>query len=409
MYSLSRKPVGFERLHQYAHQTTSNTVEERKFLPFAAPDITAAELEAVAATLREGWLTTGPRAHAFQRRFAAAVGAPHGVVVNSCTAALHLALEAMGISAGDEVIVPTMTFAATAEVVRYLGAVPILADVRPDDHNIDVEEIERRLTPRTRAVIPVHFAGQPCEMDEIRTVASARGLKIVWDAAHCFPASYRGRNIGEMNDISCFSFYATKTITTGEGGAAVTGDAEWADRMRLMSLHGISRSAWNRYSERGSWYYEIEAPGYKYNLTDVAAALGLVQLDRADGMRARRAQIAARYSEALDECKTLELPVSKTDRTHAFHLYVVKLRHGVRMSRDEFIDGMKARGIGTSVHFIPLHMHPYYRDCFGYRPGDLPVSRDLYERSVSLPIYSAMSDGDIERVVEAVLDVLRGR
>lgn len=379
-------------------------MNHKNFLPFAAPDITDAEVSAVVRVLQEGWLTTGPRAHAFEEHFAAAVGARHAVALNSCTAALHLALEALGVQPGDEVIVPTMTFAATAEVVRYLGATPLLADVRSDDHNLDPDEIERLATARTRAVIPVHFAGQPCDVDEIQRRSESKRIRVVYDAAHCFPCTYRGSNVGAIGDISCFSFYATKTITTGEGGAAVTGNAEWAERMRLMSLHGISRNAWNRYSEHGSWYYEIEAAGYKYNLPDMAAALGLVQLERADAMHARRAAIARRYDEELGKCELLELPCRKSDRGHAHHLYVVKVRSDAASGeRDRLIQSLKAHGIGTSVHFIPLHMHPYYRATYAYHPDDLPVARQLFERSISLPIYSAMTDADVGRVVNALL------
>jgi dTDP-4-amino-4,6-dideoxygalactose transaminase len=378
------------------------------FLPFALPDISEAEIASVVETLRSGWITTGPKAKEFEQRFARATAAPHAVMVNSCTAALHLALDAVGIKPGDEVIVPTVTFAATAEVVRYLNAIPVLVDVRKQDHNIDPAAVERAITPKTRAILPVHFAGVPADMDEITALARGRGIRVIDDAAHCFPGSYKGRPIGTLADISCFSFYATKTITTAEGGAAVTANADWADRMRIMSLHGISRDAWKRYSAEGNWYYEIIAPGYKYNMTDMAAALGLGQLERASAMRERRRTIADAYDAAFGALESMEVMARPADREHSHHLYVLKLRDGVlEIDRDQFIVELKERGIGTSVHFIPLHMHPYYRDNFGYAPGALPVAADLYRRTLSLPIYTRMTDADIERVVEAVLDIER--
>lgn len=378
----------------------------RSFLPFALPDISEAEIESVVETLRSGWITTGPKTKEFERRFALATGAPHAVMVNSCTAALHLALEALGVKPGDEVIVPTLTFAATAEVVRYLGATPVLVDVRAHDHNIDPAAVERALTPRTRVIMPVHFAGVPADMDELMAIARSRGLAVVDDAAHTFPSTYKGRTVGSLADISCFSFYATKTITTAEGGAAVTANAEWADRMRIMALHGISRDAWKRYSAEGSWYYEIVAPGYKYNLTDIASALGLGQLARAGLMCARRQDIAATYDRELRSLDAFDFMAPASDRENAHHLYVLKLRDGaLSIDRDQFILEMKKLGIGTSVHFIPLHLHPYYRDTFGYAPESLPVASGLFRRSVSLPLYSRMSEAEVARVIEAVTDI----
>lgn len=374
-----------------------------KFLPFALPDISGSEIDSVVETLRSGWITTGPKTKEFEQEFAKAVQSPHAVMVNSCTAALHLALEAIGVTQNDEVIIPSMTFAATAEVVRYLNARPVIVDVRPSDHNISVEAIEDAITSRTRAVMPVHFAGQPCDMDEITELARRRGLLVVADSAHCFPGSYKGRNVGTLADLTCFSFYATKTISTGEGGAAVTANPDWADRMRIMALHGISRDAWKRYAADGSWYYEITAPGYKYNLTDIASAIGIGQLARAEEMRTRRESIADAYDDAFGGTDTFETPTRSPERVHAHHLYVLKLNpEALAIGRDRFIVELKERGIGTSVHFIPLHMHPYYRKTFGYRPEDLPVARALYERSVSLPIYSKMTDDDVARVIEAV-------
>ena len=371
-------------------------------VPFARPDIGDAEVAAVSEVLRSGWLTTGPKTKQFESEFARAVGAKHAVMLNSCTAALHLALDAIGLRAGDEVIVPTLTFAATGEVVTYFGARPVLVDVR-SDHSIDPAAVEAACTPRTRAVIPVHFGGMPYDVDEIVALAKDRGIRVIDDAAHCFPGEYRGRSIGTLADITCFSFYAIKTITTGEGGAAVTANDEWAERMRMMSMHGISGHAWKRYAAGGKWFYEIEAPGYKYNMTDIAAALGLVQLSRAQEFLERRQHIASLYDRAFGELDAFELPPRLSDRSHAYHLYVLKVRRGPkRINRDGLIEGLAALGVSTSVHFIPLHLHPYYRRTFGYRPEDFPVALDLYERSVSLPIYSSMSLSDAETVVDAV-------
>ena len=378
------------------------------FIPFALPDLSEGEIEAVVEVLRSGWITTGPKVKEFERRFGGAVGAGHCVAVNSCTAALHLALEAVGVRAGDEVILPTLTFAASAEVVRYLGAVPVLVDVRPSDHNVDPAAVERALTPRTRAIMPVHFAGVPADMDDINALARPRGIAVVADCAHAFPCQYRGRNVGTLADVSCFSFYATKTMTTGEGGAAVTENPEWTARMQVMALHGISRDAWKRYTAEGSWRYEILAPGYKYNLTDIAAAMGLVQLARAGEMLARRASVAAKYDDAFGRLDAFELLGCPPDRTHARHLYVLRLvPAALRIGRDAFMDELKRHRIGASVHFIPLHQHPYYRDTFGYRPESLPVARELFERSVSLPLFSAMGDEQVDRVIEVVRALAR--
>ena len=386
-------------------------------LPFALPDITEREIDEVTAALRSGWITTGPRTKDFEKKFAEAVGAKHAVAVNSCTAAMHLALEAVGVGPGDEVIVPTMTFAATGEVVRYMGAKPVLVDVLPGYHNIDPAAVEAAVTDRTKAIIPVHFGGQACDMDAISQIADKHDLKIIEDAAHAFPAGYNGKKIGSIGDITCFSFYATKPITTGEGGMAVTDNEEWADRMRVMSLHGISKDAWKRYTAEGSWYYEIVAPGFKYNMSDIAAALGLVQLDRAPEMLEKRRAIARKYTEAFTGMDAIELLDVRDFDEHAWHLFVIKLVEGkASIDRNTLIEKMKEKGIGTSVHFIPLHMHPYYAETYGYKPEDFPVARDLFDRCVSLPIYSKMSllrqgfggqaPSDLSRVVEAVLDLV---
>ena len=381
-------------------------------IPFALPDITQREIDAVVEVMQSRWLTTGGRVHEFEQQFADRVGATYAVALNSCTAALHLALEALGVGPGDHVYVPTYTFAASAEVVRYLGAVPRLVDIDPETLNLDLDRLEQLVRSdrsgnqgRPKVVIPVHMAGVPCDMKAVWDLARTNGLAVVEDAAHAFPASRNGVVIGSMPDdvpgAVCFSFYATKTITTGEGGMVTTELAELADRIRTMSLHGLSRQAWNRYGEGGTWRYDIVAPGYKYNLTDIGGAMGLVQLDRAESMRDRRAEIANRFNEAFADLP-LELPTVPQSVSSAWHLYVVRVDAAVEGERDRVIASLTRQGVGTSVHFIPLHLHSYYRERFGYSPEDFPVATAEFERAFSLPIYSAMSDLDVERVVEAV-------
>ncbi|HZY59007.1 MAG TPA: DegT/DnrJ/EryC1/StrS aminotransferase family protein [Candidatus Binataceae bacterium] len=376
------------------------------FLPFHVPEISEEDIAAVAGALRSGWVTAGPQVKDFEAQFVRYTGAEHAIAVNSGTAALHLALEAAGIKASDEVLVPAMTFAATAEVVVQLGARPVLVDCTPDTLNIDPAAIERAVTPRTRAIIPVHFAGHPCDMDAIMQIAAARRLTVVEDAAHALPARWRGRMVGTIGDLTCFSFYATKTITTGEGGMITTANPDWAERMRIMSLHGISKDAWKRYTAEGSWRYEIIAPGYKYNLTDIAAALGISQLARCEDFLRARLRCKRRYDEGFAGVSAIKTPVSVGDIEHAWHLYVIKLDlEQLRIDRDQVIALLKDRNIGVAVHFIPLHMHPYYRDTYGYTPADFPCASAAFERIISLPIYPRLSDADIEEVVSAVIDI----
>ncbi|MGE0826107.1 MAG: DegT/DnrJ/EryC1/StrS family aminotransferase [Candidatus Binatia bacterium] len=374
-----------------------------QFLPFHVPAITEDEIEAVVETLRSGWLTTGPKVKQLEQNFAQYIGAEHAIAVNSGTAALHLALEAIGVTEGDEVILPTMTFAATAEVVRYLHATPVLVDCRSDTLNIDPEKIVPAITKRTKAIIPVHFAGHPCEMDQILDIARAHKLAVIEDAAHALPARFYGQQIGTIGDITCFSFYATKTITTGEGGMATTANPEWADRMRMMSLHGISKDAWRRYSAEGSWYYEIQAPGYKYNLTDIAAAIGIQQLRKCDQFWVQRQHYAALYNRGFHETPGVMGPRVAECGQHAWHLYVIQLQlEQLRIDRNAFIEILKQQQIGTSVHFIPLHLHPYYREAFGYTPADFPNASAAFSRIVSLPIYPKMTEADVFRVIDVV-------
>jgi dTDP-4-amino-4,6-dideoxygalactose transaminase len=379
-----------------------------EFIPFHKPSIGEDEVRSVVETLRSGWLTTGPKVKTFEADFSRYVGSSHAVAVNSGTAALHLALDAIGIKEGDEVIVPAMTFAATAEVVLYFKAKPVLVDCQPDTLNIDPEAIEPKVTPKTKAIIPVDIAGQPCEYREILEIARTHNLKVIEDAAHALPAAYHKEQVGRISDITCFSFYATKTITTGEGGMATTENSEYADRMRMMSLHGISYDAWKRYTKEGSWYYEVLYPGFKYNLTDIAAALGIEQLKRCDEFYEARQRIANHYHEAFADLPEIQIPACAPHVQHAWHLYVIQLNiERLRINRQDFIKALKGENIGASVHFIPLHLHPFYRDTFGYQPADFPQATAVFERIVSLPIYPKMAEANVRDVIVAVRKLIQ--
>lgn len=388
-------------------------------IPFYKPNIGEEEIEEVIDALRSGWLTTGPKVRMFEAEFARYLGHSHAVAVNSCTAALHLALEAIGLRAGQTVLVPTMTFAATAEVVRYFNAMPLLVDCRPGDFNLDVEDARRKLlAARTRgedvvAIIPVHYGGQVGDVKGITELAREFGLRIIEDAAHCCPAWYRETEsdpwqmVGSSAEISCFSFYANKTITTGEGGMACTQSEEHAQRMRLMSLHGISRDAWRRYAANGSWYYEIIAPGFKYNLTDIAAAIGLHQVRKADRLHEMRKQRAALYSELLGDVDELILPRTMPDRIHSWHLYSVRLRRiASGLTREMLIEELKAAGIGTSVHWMPLHLHPYYRDHLGCKPVDCPCAASIYPELFTLPLYPDLQPEEVMFICRTLKNIL---
>jgi dTDP-4-amino-4,6-dideoxygalactose transaminase len=456
-------------------------------IPFYKPSIGAEEIDEVLATLKSGWLTTGPRTKQFEREFGDYLKHKHAIAVNSCTAALHLALEAIGLKAGQGVIVPTMTFAATAEVVRYFGARPILVDCRVEDFNLDVADAKRKIQSSLAAgqsiaaIMPVHYGGQIGDVAGVRALAQRYNLKVIEDAAHCCPAFYKSevggqpseigkaisraeesgntlatphpalspteaeretgpevsghlsvvgsppsaisdhsslvtRHLSPANawlpvgtgaDISCYSFYANKTITTGEGGMACAENDEYADRMRIMSLHGISRDAWKRYTAEGSWFYEIIAPGFKYNLTDIAAAIGIHQLRKADLFHRRRAELAALYAELLKEVEEIILPQVQPDRIHSWHLFAIRLRlERLKIDRAQFITGLQQRGIGTSVHWMPLHMHPYYRETFGYAPEDLPVACSLYPEIITLPIFPDMTEDEVIYVCRSIKEIV---
>lgn len=395
-----------------------------QFLPFALPYLDDAEINEVIDSLKSGWITTGPKCRQFEEKFAEYVGAKHAVAVNSATAGLHLALDAAGLQRGEVALTVPLTFTATAEVVRYFDADVDLIDVKSPCATLDPLLLEKYLTEKcvvkdgkcfrksddrlVRAVLPVHFAGLVSEMDAICQLAEKYNLVIIEDAAHSFPANYKGRKVGVISPLTVFSFYATKTITTGEGGMITTDNDEMAERMRIMRLHGISKDAWKRYTAEGSWYYEVIEPGFKYNLTDIAASMGLHQLDKAIWMRDVRQKYALKYSAAFSQVPELQIPChGPAEDQHAWHLYTLRIHpEKLNISRADFIERLKDLGIGTSVHFIPLHLHPYYRERYGYRHGDFPVSEDLYEREISLPIYPKMSETDVDRVIAAVLEIV---
>ncbi len=372
-------------------------------IPFHKTHTTEEEINAVTEAIKSGWLTMGPKVVEFEEKFKEYVGSDEAVSMNSATAALHLGLKAVGIKHGDEVILPTNTFVATAEVVTYFNAIPVLCDIEEDTHNIDISKIEALITDKTRAIIPVHFAGQPCDMDELYKIAEKYNLKIVEDAAHAIPSSYKGIMIGnlEKSDITCFSFYATKTLSTGEGGMATTNNPKYAKHMKINRLHGISRDAWDRYTTKGAWHYEIVDNGCKYNTTDINAAIGLVQLKKQNMLKEKRAYIASVYNEAFKTLKNVQLPFVKDDRETSWHLYVIKIDN-----RDEVIERLKEAGVGCSVHFIPIHNHPYYKEKYNYNYEDYPVANRVHEKSLSLPIYPDMSEEEIAFVVKNVKEVI---
>jgi dTDP-4-amino-4,6-dideoxygalactose transaminase len=378
------------------------------FLPFCLPLIGEEEIAEVVDTLRSGWLTTGPKTRRFEEKLAAYVRSRHAIALNSCTAALHLALAAIDVGPGDEVITSTNTFASTANVAVWLGAKPVPVDIERDSYNLDLAAVEAAITPRTKAIIAVHFAGHPADLDGLATLAELRGLVLIEDAAHAIGAEWRGRRIGSIGRMTCFSFYAIKNLTTGEGGMLTTGDDALAERIRRLSLHGMDRDAWKRYSASGSWFYDIDEAGYKYNMTDLQAALGLHQLDRLDAFVARREAIARRYDAAFGPERAFRVPSAAPHVRHARHLYPLLVEPEV-CERGAFIDALRERQIGATVNFIPLHRHRFYREQYGLREADFPNAEWYYARTVSLPLYPRMTDSDADSVIDAVLDVVAAR
>jgi dTDP-4-amino-4,6-dideoxygalactose transaminase len=384
----------------------SATAAAVSFLPFHRAMIGDDEVRAVTEVLESGWLTTGPRAKQFEAAFAACVGAENAIAVGSCTAALHLALAAIDLQPGDEVILPTMTFASTGEVILYAGAKPVLVDCASGSYHMDATQIERHITPKTRAIIPVHYSGYASELDHIVQIARRHNLTVIEDAAHSFPSSFKGTRIGTIGDITCFSFYATKTITSGEGGMITTQNSALADRMRILSMHGISRDAWKRYTAEGTWRYDIQDIGYKYNLTDLQAAIGLVQFEKREHMRRLRAALADRYTRELNSFEGFLTPVIPDHVEHAWHLYVIQVDDDfLSISRNRVIEELKDRGIGTSVHFIPLHLHSLYQNRLGYQEGMFPNAEARFASSISLPLFPGMTEIEQSRVIQVLRDI----
>jgi len=380
-------------------------MRKAEFLPYFQPLIQEEEIREVIDTLNSGWLSTGPKTLKFEKLIAAYAGAKYAIALNSCTAGLHLSLIALGIGEGDEVITTPFTFASTANVIVHVGAKPVFVDIKKDTYNIAPEKVKRAITAKTKAIIPVHYAGQPCDMRELMEIAQKHNLYVIEDAAHAIGAEYKGKKIGTFGDITCFSFYATKNMTTGEGGAITTNEDKVAEKFRILRLHGITKDAWKRYSVSGSWYYEIEDCGWKYNMSDIQAAMGVQQLRKLDKFIEIRRKYAHIYNEEFSQLGGIITPYEKSDVKHVYHLYPVLLE---KFNRDEFIKKMAGKGIGCSVHFIPLHLHPFYRKEFGFNKGDFPNAEWVYEKEVSLPLYPKMSEEDVWRVITAVGEILWG-
>jgi len=378
-----------------------------KFLLFSPPSIGQEEIDEVVDTLRSRWITTGPKTQRFAKEFASYIHAESALPLNSCTAALHVALMAVGISPGDEVITTPMTFAASSNVIEHVGAKPVFVDVEADTLNIDPDSVRQALTPQTKAILPVHYAGHPAELGAIMSIADEHNLHVIEDAAHALPAKYKGRPIGSFGNPTAFSFYATKNLTTAEGGM-LTGTPEFIDKARIISLHGMSRDSWQRYGKSGSWYYEVVMPGFKYNMSDIQAAMGLVQLRRLAEFQLRRRQVAQAYNEAFSQVAALQVPTVRPEVEHAWHLYVLRLNlEKLTIDRNAFIEELRKRNIGTSVHFIPVHIHPYYRNKYGYEAADFPVTHGNYQRLLSLPLHPGLKDVDVQDVIEAVIETVQ--
>lgn len=381
--------------------------KRESFLPYAIPLIDEKDINEVIDTLKSGWVAKGPRTMEFEKRFAEYVGAKHAIAMNSATAALHIALIAAGVKPGDEVITTSMTFAATVNTIVHVGATPVFVDVDEETGCIDADKIEEKITEKTKAIVPVHYTGHSCDMDKIRAIAEKYNLFVSEDAAHAIETYYKGDLIGKKGDCASFSFYATKNICTGEGGMLTTNRDDIAAKARTISLHGMSKGAWNRYGKGGAWRYDIEYPGFKYNMFDIQAALAKTQLDKLDLMQQRRKEIVKAYNEAFGCVKGVKIPVVREYTTHSWHLYVLRLDiEYLTIDRDKFIELMGEANIGTSVHFIPVHLMSYYKDNYGFKAGDLPATEKYFESVVSLPLYPKMTDGDVQDVIEAVTAII---
>lgn len=376
-------------------------MKKNKFLPFAKPSIGEDEINEVIDTLKSGWLSIGPKTQKFEKKLEDYIGCNYVVALNSCTAALHLSLLGLDIGKNDEVITTPFTFAATANTIINVGAKPVFADIRADTYNINPDEIVKKITSKTRAIIPVHYGGQPCEMDEIIKIAKEHDLYVIEDAAHAIGAKYKNKKIGTIGDVTCFSFYAIKNITTGDGGAIATNNKKLSEKIRKLSLHGINKNAWNRYSSKGNWYYEVEYPGYKYNLTDIQSAIGLVQLPKLDNFIERRREISEMYNHGFEKNDAITTPFTSKDVYHAKHLYPI-LVNGLNINRNDFIEELKEMNIGTSVHFIPMHYHPFYKKTFKYKKGDFPITENVFKNLISLPLYPDMSNANVNYVIKCV-------
>ena len=383
-------------------------MKRTEFLPYALPFIEEKEINEVIDALKSNWLSKGPKTMEFEKRFAEYVGAKHAIAMNSCTAALHIALVANNIGEGDEVITTPLTFAASANTIVHTGAKPVFADIDEKTMCIDPNKIEEKITERTKAIVPVHYGGQSCDLDRINEIAKKHNLLVLEDAAHAIYTTHKGKLIGSIGDTTSFSFYATKNICTGEGGMLTTNSDEIAEKARVMSLHGMSKNAWNRFSKGGSWYYEILYPGYKYNMTDMQAALGLCQLEKIEKMQKIREKYAKMYNDAFGKLDEIITPNEVEGNRHAWHLYVIRVKEDMlKINRDEFIEALTEENIGTSVHYIPVHLHPYYMETFGYKMGDFPVAEKVFEGMISLPLYPSMKEQDVEDVINAVTRIVQ--
>ncbi|MBW2990877.1 DegT/DnrJ/EryC1/StrS aminotransferase family protein [Candidatus Woesearchaeota archaeon] len=381
---------------------------KKRNIPYFKPTIEKEEIDEVVNALKSGWVTTGPRTKKFEEKFKKYIGSKHAVAVSSCTAALHVGLVVAGVKEGDEVITTPYTFAATAEVICYLKAKPVFVDIKEDTYNIDADKIEEKITSRTKAILPVHYGGQPCDMDKILAIAKKHSLKVIEDAAHAVGAEYKGKKIGLFGDVTAFSFYATKNMTTGEGGMATFENDEYADKMQVLSLHGLSQDAWKRYSAEGSWYYEIIMAGYKYNMTDIQAALGLCQLKKLERFNKRRERLAEMYNQEFSKIKELSLRKIKDGVKNVWHLYTIRIDESkLRINRNQFIKELAKKGISTSVHFIPLHLHPYYQQKHGHKKGDFPVAEKVYSNLISLPLYPDLGEDDVNYIIDSVKEIIK--